>query len=142
MAADKSFLGSGWSFPPQFSLHNKSISMVKEDQDIQQSLRILFSTLPGERLMQPAYGCSLKTLVFDAISESTVTEIKDAIDRAVLFFETRITLNDIAVNTDDVYDGVVRVTLDYTIRSTNNRSNMVYPFYFREGTNLLYYLNP
>ncbi len=138
MAMDKSFLGLGWGFPPQFSLHNKSITMVKEDQDIQQSLRILFLTLPGERMMQPAYGCSLNALVFDAISESTVTEIKDAIDRAVLFFETRITLNDIAVNTDDVYDGVVRVTLDYTIRSTNNRSNMVYPFYFREGTNLPY----
>lgn len=136
MASDKSFLGTGWGFPPQFSLRNKSITMVKEDQDIQQSLRILFSTLPGERLMQPAYGCALNALVFDAISESTVTEIKDAIDRAVLFFETRITLNVIVVNTDEVYDGVVRVVLDYTIRSTNNRGNMVYPFYFREGTNL------
>ena len=136
MALDKSFLGTGWGFPPQFSPHNKSIMLVTEDQDIQQSLRILFSTSPGERMMQPAYGCGLNALVFDVISESTVTEIKDVIDRAVLFFETRITLNEITVNIDDVYDGVVAVTLDYTIRSTNNRSNMVYPFYFREGTNL------
>ena len=48
MALDKSFLGTGWGFPPQFSPHNKSIILVTEDQDIQQSLRILFSTSPGE----------------------------------------------------------------------------------------------
>lgn len=107
--------------------------MVSEDDDIQESLRVLFTTAPGERVMNPAYGCGLKLLIFENISESTVTEIKDVTERAILFFEPRIYLNRIDVTTEDLYDGIVNLTINYTVRSTNNRSNMVFPFYFREG---------
>ena len=33
--------------------------------------------------------------------------------------------------------GILRITLDYTIRRTNRRANMVYPFYLHEGTDLV-----
>ena len=110
--------------------------MVSEDEDIRESLRILLATTPGERIMQPAYGCELKKLVFDNISTSSLTEIKDAVERAVVFFEPRIILNDITVDTEKINDGLIRILVDYTIRVTNTRSNMVYPFYFREGTDV------
>ena len=60
----------------------------------------------------------------------------DVIDRAALFFEARITLENIQVNTEKANEGLIKVQLDYRIRTTNSRSNMVYPFYFKEGTNL------
>jgi phage baseplate assembly protein W len=131
---DSPFLGTGWSFPPQFDWRTKQAVLVSQAQDIEQSLMILLSTVPGERVMQPSYGCGLKRMVFETINESTVTEIKDIIARAVLFFEVRITLNDVQVETDAVLEGVLRLRLDYTIRTTNTRHNMVYPLYLLEGT--------
>jgi phage baseplate assembly protein W len=110
--------------------------MVSWDEDIRESLRILLATSPGERILQPTYGCGLHALLFSNVSESVKTEIKDLIDRAILFFEPRITLNRIDIDDTDRYEGLLKLSLDYTIRTTNTRSNMVYPFYFIEGTNI------
>lgn len=135
---DKAFLGIGWSFPPEFHKHADmlGVKMVVEEDDIRESLKILLSTRPGERIMQPAYGCGLHAMVFETINESTITEIRDVIERAVLFFEPRITLESIDVNTDDVYDGKLKIQLNYTVRRTNTRSNVVYPFYYIEGSHV------
>jgi len=133
---DKAFLGIGWSFPPEFHkrVDGLGVKMVVEEEDIRESLRILLSTNPGERVMQPSYGCGLQSMVFATINESTITAMKDIIERAVLFFETRITLEDIEVNTEQALDGILRIQLNYSVRKTNTRSNIVYPFYLREGS--------
>jgi phage baseplate assembly protein W len=133
---DKAFLGVGWSFPPEFHRHADAlgVKMVAQETDIEESLEILLSTSPGERLMQPSYGCGLHAKVFDTINESTITQLKDLIDRAVLFFEPRITLDNIDIDTEDAFDGVLKIRLDYTVRKTNSRSNIVYPFYYLEGS--------
>ena len=136
MAADSQFLGTGWAFPPSFDWRSKEAVLVSQVQDIEQSLRILLSTVPGERVMQPAYGCGIKRMVFENVNESTVTEIKDIVAKAVLFFEVRITLHEIDIDLSDIASGVLRLKLDYTVRTTNTRTNMVYPLYLREGTNL------
>jgi phage baseplate assembly protein W len=133
---DKSFLGIGWSFPPEFHKYADAfgVKMVAEEEDISESLRILLSTRPGERVMQPSYGCGLQAMVFETINESTITEIKDIIERAVLFFEPRITLEDIDVSTEDLLEGKLNIQLNYSVRKTNTRSNIVYPFYHLEGS--------
>ena len=136
MTADTSFLGTGWAFPPSFDWRSKEATLVSQVEDIEQSLHILLSTTPGERVMQPAYGCGLMRMVFTNINESTATEIKDMVARAILFFEVRITLNEVDIDWSDIANGLLRLQLDYTVRTTNTRSNMVYPFYLREGTNL------
>ncbi len=133
---DKAFLGVGWSFPPEFHRQGATlgVKMVAEEADIAESLEILMSTRPRERLMQPSYGCGLHAMVFETINESTITCIKDLVDRAVLFFEPRITLESIDVNTEQALDGVLRIQLNYRVRQTNSRSNIVYPFYHLEGS--------
>lgn len=110
--------------------------MVEAEADIHESLRIILSTVPGERIMQPTFGCGIKAYVFDEISESVLTEIRDAIERAILFFEPRITVEQIVIDSSAAMEGRIDVLIDYTVRGTNTRSNMVYPFYFLEGTNL------
>lgn len=143
MAIDKSFLGTGWSFPPKFSKGDSAfdrggqVLMVTEEDDIRESLHILLSTAPGERVMQPAFGCGLKLHVFDHVNESAVTEITDLIERAILFFEPRISVEKIIVANDKILEGLLTIDIEYRIRATNTRSNMVYPFYFLEGTNVL-----
>lgn len=136
MDSDKSFLGSGWGFPPAFDRRSKSARIVAGEEDIKESLRILMATSPGERVMQPAYGCGLKGHVFESINENTLTVIRDTIQRAVLFFEPRISLEVVEINTAESHEGVLHIKLVYTVRTTNSRSNLVYPFYFLEGTNI------
>jgi phage baseplate assembly protein W len=132
---NSSFLGTGWGFPPEFDAHEKKVRMVSADEDIRESLRILLSTTPGERVMNPSFGCGLRTRVFDSVTEGMITEVKDMVERAILFFEPRITLNRVDVLIRDALGGLIDLHIDYTVRSTNSRSNLVYPFYFLEATN-------
>ena len=134
---EKSFLGRGWYFPPRFDQQGRQTAMVSGEDDIKQSLKILLSTSPGERIMQPLYGCGINQLVFENITESTITEIKDLVERAILFFEPRVDLKNIDVGVDDIYEGKLALSIEYSVRATNSRNNMVYPFYFKEGTNLV-----
>ena len=137
MNSESSFLGKGWSFPPVFDGKNCEAEMVTEEDDIRDSLIILLHTNPGERLMHPDYGCGIKKLVFDNITETEKTIIKDMIDRAVLFFEPRITLLKVEVDTDEISDtGTMKINLEYLVRTTNTRSNLVFPFYLLYGTDI------
>jgi phage baseplate assembly protein W len=134
--ADRTFLGTGWKFPPEFQRLGKQAAMVSAEPDIRESLRILLSTVPGERLMHPTYGCGLKQMVFERIDGSTVTQIRDRIERAILFFEPRIDVNRVTVAPADPLEGVLRIEIEYTVRATNSRNNIVFPFHVREGTGI------
>jgi uncharacterized protein len=135
MSSDKSFLGSGWAFPPRFS--ESGVAMVRAEQDIEESLFILLSTAPGERVMQPAYGCGLKLHVFDNLNESAIAIMKDVVSKAILFFEPRVVVENIAIQNLDVLEGKIAINIHYRVRATNNRYNLVYPFYFSEATNVI-----
>lgn len=130
------FLGRGWAFPPEFERSSGTARMVSDVRDIEQSLNILLSTRPGERVMHPTFGCSIHQLVFGPVSEFSMGEIRSAVERAILFFEPRIKVEQIEVSSAQAEEGRLDILLDYTIRQTNTRSNMVYPFYFDEGTQL------
>lgn len=133
---EKSFLGRGWAFPPRFNNQTQAAEMVSDELDIEESLFLLLSTTPGERVMRPSYGCDLQSMVFEQIDLTTISRIKDLIAYAILHFEPRITLEDIKVDTRDHLEGVIRIHLEYTIRTINVRTNIVYPYYFIEGTNI------
>jgi len=133
---EKAFLGKGWGFPPTFNKVVGSVEMAEAEVDIRQSLYVLFSTIPGERMMRPDYGCNLHRHVFGSINHTLFLELKSLIADAILFFEPRITLEEIRIDADKARDGVLYIDLTYTIRQTNSRSNVVYPFYLTEGTNI------
>jgi uncharacterized protein len=139
---DKAFLGRGWQFPPSFEKadpHSRNggiARMAEAEADIHQSLMVLFSTVQGERVMLPDYGCPLHLHVFDAMNQHNMTLLQSMIADAVLRYEPRIVLEDVAFDLSDASDGRLRITLTYLIRATNTRSNMVFPFYQSEGTNV------
>lgn len=132
MAHQDRFLGTGWAFPPAFDDRQLGALMVEQVDDIEESLRILLSTRPGERVMHPRYGCDLRRMVFENIDSSALTEIRDLVEKAVLFFEPRITLQQVDIDIDDLPNGVLRLRLVYTVRTTNARHNWVYPLYLTE----------
>jgi len=133
IVSDRDFLGAGWSFPPACDPFTRGAVVVSRDEDVAQSLRILLATAPGERVMRPTFGCGLKRMVFEQITDSVVTEIKDLIARAILFFEPRITVDVIEVDASSMIEGELRIRLAYTIRSTNSRANLVFPLYLGNG---------
>jgi uncharacterized protein len=134
MSIDSKFLGTGWAFPPAFDPRTREAVMVTQQQDVEESLRILLSTSPGERVMHPNYGCGLLRMVFENMDESRLTEIRSLVERAVLFFEPRVILHEVLIDTDELFEGILRLRLDYSIRTTNTRHNLVYPLYLAEAT--------
>lgn len=130
------FLGRGWAFPPRFDFEKNTPVMVSEEEDIRESLRVILSTAQGERIMNPKFGCELSSLIFDRIDSILLNRIKDSVSSAILNFEPRITLDDIRIEVANAFEGRVDLYLDYTIRKINVRTNIVYPFYFKEGTNV------
>lgn len=126
-----SIVGTGWGFPPAFSQGGKELEMVSGIEDIRQSLSILLSTALKERVMQPAYGCNLDTMLFDSVNEHFKTYLKHLVKSAILYHEPRIKADKIEVETDEVIEGRVLIIIDYTIRSTNSKLNYVYDFYLK-----------
>jgi phage baseplate assembly protein W len=127
------FLGTGWGFPPGFDDRQLGALMVDHVQDIEESLRILMSTRPGERVMHPGYGCDLRRIAFEKIETGTLTELRDLIERAVRAYEARIVLHQVETDASGQAEGVLQVRLTYTVRTTNARRNWVYPLYLAEA---------
>lgn len=132
---NKDFLGTGWSFPPTFNQMDNTVNLVSDEEDIKQSLFILFSTIPGERVMNPKYGCDLLQFVFDEMNTTTRTLIESTIKRAILLFEPRIKVDYVNVEMD-VEKSIIYIDIGFYIIKMNTRNNVVFPFYLREGTNL------
>jgi hypothetical protein len=135
MANDQQFLGKGWGFPVSFGNQGRTVAVAEAEEDIRQSLEILLSTRVGERVLNPTFGWKRDALVFEPLSTSFAAYVTREIETAILFFESRITLNQVAFDTAPDQEGLILIRLDYTVRTTNTRTNLVYPFYVDQATN-------
>jgi phage baseplate assembly protein W len=128
-----SFLGTGWSFPPEFLLETGQVKMTTGEADIQSSLKILLGTVMGERFLNPKYGLNLQGILFDPISTNLQTLLKDQIKTSILIHEPRINVLHLELDTTAQFEGRLVIQLDYEVRATNSRFNLVYPFYTSDG---------
>ncbi len=136
MEQDKTFLGTGWSFPPTFTDQDDGVQLTSGLEDIEASLHILLSTRLDERVIRLDYGCNLDRLLFEPATTNLMTQIKDLIYYAILRYEARVKLDSVELDTSRLLEGVLLIELAYRIIATNSRYNYVYPFYLKEGTNL------
>ena len=130
----RSFLGTGWSFPPSFT--KGAVVMSEDEEDIQASLQVLFRTIPGERFLQPKYGLDIQALMFEPMSTTLRTFLIDRAQTAILIHEPRIKVINLQINSPDPNDGSLRVLLEYEVRATNSRFNLVFPFYDSDSNEL------
>ena len=103
--------------------------VAEAETDIQQSLEILLSTSLGERVMRPTFGWKRSALMFEPLSTSFGAYLASEIENAILFYESRIQLNRVDFDSSPDETGLILIRLDYTVRTTNTRTNLVYPFY-------------
>ena len=135
MNRKQTFLGTGWNFPPTFRREFFGVEMIADEADIESSLHILLSTVTGERVMQPRYGCDLTPFVFEPLNISTKTLIEKIVKDAVTINEPRIIADVVTINYTPE-EGLININIEYTIITTNTRYNYVYPYYLNEATNL------
>lgn len=132
MKEENSFLGVGWSFPPSFDQVSGQVLMLAGEEDIHSSLQVLLSTKLGERVMQPLFGCNMDLMIFDILDTTLKTEMRNLIQKAILFYEPRISVEKIELDEQSETNGLILITVNYLVRNTNTRGNLVYPFYLNE----------
>lgn len=131
-----SILGRGWSFPPEFTVETGEVAMTSDQEDIEASLRILFGTALGERFLNPKYGLDMHELLFEPMSTTLTNLLKDRIKTTILIYEPRITLVRLDLDTSAQLEGKVSIIMEYEVRATNSRYNLVYPFYTSDSSEL------
>ncbi len=131
---NKGFLGRGWKFPPEFNTGHQSAELIQFEADIRESLIILLSTIQGERVMRPNYGTTVYDLLFEPLDLNVGTLVSEEVKRSILVHEPRVFVDKVTP-TQDPFAGFLELSIEYTIISTNTRSNLVFPFYLNEGTN-------
>ncbi len=130
------FLGSGWSFPVTFSAGNQQLLLTRFEENINESINVIFQTRIGERFMEPQFGSGLQQFFFRKMDETLKGEIEDAVKVALLNNEPRITVEEILVDFVENPRSRVEINIVYIYNQTNTRHNYVFPFHLIEGTNL------
>ena len=127
-AKEFSFLGQGWGFPIQFNVDEGSVDLVGGVEDIEESLKILLNTLPGERVTNLRYGCRAQEKIYDPIDGQFSFLAEEAIQSAIDFYEPRIKLESVNIVREEQNEGLVVLELSYVVKMTNARHNLVHPF--------------
>ena len=129
----KEFLGRGLKFPLQVDPKTGKIAMADQEEDIREAIGIILRTGQGERVMRPEFGANTMDYAFAPLSSSMTNSIAQEVRLILLEQEPRI--RDVEVRCElNRLTGAIVVEVSYTVRSTNNRYNHVYPFYVTEGS--------
>jgi hypothetical protein len=126
------FLGIGWKFPLQVT-PGGAIATSSEEQKIEESVLLILSTAPGERLMLPNFGCGIHNLVFAPNDSGTVTRVVDLVRRALTTYEPRIDVVDVTAEISPEQPNVLLIRVGYRILDNNTMTNIVYPFFITEA---------
>lgn len=121
------FVGSGWSFPLRIG-PTGGIALVSGEQEVEEAMRLILATAPGERPMRPEFGCAIHDLVFAPVNEQTAGRIQHEVYVTLDRWEPRIEVHDVDVTTGEDQN-VLFIDVRYSIRGTNNPRSLVFPFY-------------
>lgn len=122
------FIGRGLSFPVRTDATG-SVALVDGDREIVESIRLILATAPGERPMRPEFGCAIHDLVFAPADSTTAGQIAYEVRQSLERWEPRIDLTDVVVDFAEADNGTLLIDIRYTLSSTNDPRNLVFPFY-------------
>jgi uncharacterized protein len=129
---ENEIIGKGLSFPLRPN-SNGRLSFLTGPEKVRQSIWLILSTAPGERVMLPEYGCGVHDLLFEANTASLRASVQSQVREALTRWEPRIDLLDVRVDPAGEVANQLLIRIDYRIRANNSIFNLVYPFFINEG---------
>ena len=123
------FVGAGWAFFPMRTDVTGRIVLVGHEQEIEESIRLILATAPGERPMRPDFGCAIHDFVFAPADAATAGQIAFEVRAALDRWEPRVDVQEVRVELDGHDEGTLHIQVGYRIRGTNDPRNLVFPFY-------------
>lgn len=125
---DATFVGRGFYWPLQVD-HTGSIRLTDGPADLDRSMAVVLSTAPGERVMRPEFGCRIWDLVFEPVTANLLGLMAQAVRDALAQWEPRVEVEDVTPTPDPDDPALVTIKITYRVKATNDRRNLVYPFY-------------
>ncbi|WP_329215715.1 GPW/gp25 family protein [Streptomyces sp. NBC_01485] len=122
------FTGTGWSFPFAFE-PTGAPAMASGTAKLEQSMRLILETYPGERPMRPRFGSTLRDYIFDGAGVHKAAEIADVVKDAIEQWEPRVDVAEVDVYPDEEQPGLLYIDIRYVVPGTNSPRNLVFPFY-------------
>lgn len=131
---DREYIGQGLAFPLQISQQG-GLALVRGATDIEQAIRIIIGTIPGERVMRPEFGCRIHELIFAPNNAATRRLAAYYVEEALTQWEPRIELVSVEATQDPAKDGVLLLEIKYKIKDTHDERSIVYPFFLQGEEN-------
>ena len=125
---DATFIGRGFYWPLQVD-HTGSIRMTQGADDLDRSMAVVLATAPGERVMRPQFGCRIWDLLFEPVTANLLGQMSQAVRDALAQWEPRVQVVAVEPVVDDKDPTLVLISVTYLVKATNDRRNLVYPFY-------------
>ena len=125
---DKKFLGKGMKFPPQINQATGRFMVSSEEQSVKESIYLILMTQRTERVVRPDFGSNLMSYTFMDVNVTTLAMMRRSLTEQILTQEPRVGNVEITVD-PNTKDGCLIVNIDYTVSATNQRDNLVFPFY-------------
>lgn len=122
------FVGAGWGFPMRTDASG-GIALVQREREVEEAIRLVLSTAPGERPMRPEFGCAIHDLVFAPVNEATAGRIRHEVRASLDRWEPRIEVSEVGVAPAPDEPAALLIDVRYEIRGTNNPRSLVFPFY-------------
>ena len=132
MTRTPEFVGRGWAFPLRTDATG-GIALVMREREIEEAIRLVLGTAPGERPMRPEFGCRIHDYVFASADGATASAIAAEVREAIRRWEPRVDVEDVEVTFDARDASLMYIDLKYAIKRTNDRRNLVFPFYVIPG---------
>jgi uncharacterized protein len=123
------FIGAGWTHPVGVTHGTHRVALNSGHARIEQSIRIILGTAPGERPMRPEFGCGIHGLAFAPLDMRLLVGVEREVKAALQRWEPRIDVDDVRATIDPNQAGRLNISIDYRVRHTNSVRNLVFPFY-------------
>jgi phage baseplate assembly protein W len=122
------FLGRGWTFPLRLDASG-SFALADGEDDVEEAIRLILGTAYGERPMRPEYGCGIHDQIFDTVDAGLAGRIATDVTASLTRWEPRVEVLEVQAEPDPIDHSILLITVSYRVRSTNDRRNLVFPFY-------------
>ncbi len=124
----KEIIGRGWAFPPGIGVHG-GLGLTGNRNELDQAIRIILATSPGQRVMRPTFGCRLNELVFAPNNSHTAAKARRYVEEALGMWEPRINVEHVDIRPDSETGHQLLIEIEYTVKVTHDRRSLIYPFY-------------